>query len=227
MNKIKLILILTLLSFFSQCKEQKPIIDPNITFVSRQIPGILPYFKGALLDPYWTKDGDRPPDLIRMPNIEFVSNQNLPFRIQDYPNHYKILVFFYAKCNGICPMITSNLIRFLPQLKNQSNVMIVSLTINPEDDTVDELQKYKTRYKIKQNNWFFLTGEKEKIHNLAREQFSADVKFIQGQYDLKDFVHTENVFLLDKENYLRGVYRAKGTGDLERLINEYEVLAGH
>ncbi|HMZ60776.1 MAG TPA: SCO family protein, partial [Leptospiraceae bacterium] len=39
-----------------------------------------------------------------------------------------------------------------------------------------------------------------------------------------DFVHTENVYLIDRKNYLRGIYRAKGTGDLERLLVEMKTL---
>ncbi|GBF50467.1 SCO1/SenC [Leptospira ryugenii] len=226
MKQINLLFLISLCSLILGCKDKKPNIDPNLTFVSKQIPGILPYFKGALLDPYWSEDRDLPSDLKRILNLSLVSEQNKTFDLDEYPNHYKIIVFFYAKCTGVCPMITSNLIRFLPKLKNQKKLIVLSVSINPEEDTVEELKKYRSRYKIEQSNWIFLTGDREQIHSLARDQFSADVKFIKGKYDWKDFVHTENVFLLDTQNYLRGVYRAKGTGDLERLVAEYELLAG-
>ncbi len=121
-------------------------------------------------------------------------------------------------------MITYNMVKFLPKIQDQSDIQILSFTVNPEVDTVEVLQKFRDQYKINNSNWIFLTGSKNKIYEIARKQFGADVKVIKGQYDLNDFVHTENVYLLDKNLYLRGIYRAKGTGDLERLLVEFKTL---
>ncbi|MBP9885022.1 MAG: SCO family protein [Leptospiraceae bacterium] len=206
------------------CEEKKSVFYPELTESSIPQEGILPYFKGEVMDPYWVENQKYPIDLRRFPNITLESHLKEEVKEGKLLGKYKLITFFYAKCNGICPMITRNMINFLPRIENQSDLEIYSITINPEVDSVEVLQNFREQYKIKQTNWTFLTGSKKDIYEMARKQFSADVKVIKGADNLNDFVHTENIYLLDKQNYLRGIYRAKGTGDLERLLVELKTL---
>ncbi len=219
------ILFIILLFSFNFCKETKPDIDESIKKISKPIDGILPYFRGEILDPFWSKDKKTlPNDLRKLPEFEFVSQENEKINLQKLKGKYTILSFFYARCNGICPMITSNVKNLLPKIDNQKDLNVISISINPEVDTVEVLKKFRESYKIENKNWYHLTGDKKTIYQIARDQFSADVKIIQGVENLTDFVHTENIFLLDKDFYLRGIYRAKGNGDLERFLVEFKTL---
>lgn len=214
-----------LLLWLTFCDGSRPKVDPKTTEISQSISGVLPYFKGELLDPYWSLKTEKVADLKVLPEIKLLSHENQWVNFTQFKGKCKLIVFFFAKCHGVCPMITSNLVRFLPELEPSVDLDIISISIDPENDTVDRLIAYRKLYKITNPNWLFLTGDKIEIHSLARNVFSADVKQIEGKYDLQDFVHTENIFLLDKENYLRGIYRAKGTGDLERLKREWVILS--
>jgi protein SCO1/2 len=222
-NKIFTLLLLTLLF---GCGDKAPEIDPELQFVSTPVSGMLPYFKGKDMDPYWPENKEKslPLDLKRMPETEFVSHLNAPFNRSKLSNHYTFVTFFYAKCSGVCPMITRNMIHFLPRWNQESEVQLISITINPQDDNVENLISYRRLYKINESKWFHLTGKKAEIYSIARDQFGADVTSIDTQNSLKDFVHTENLYLLDKDFYLRGVYRVKGPGDLDRLITELNTL---
>lgn len=221
---MKFLLLISLFSF-GFCKESKPHIDESIKNVSKPIDGLLPYFRGEILDPHWSTDKKNlPNDLRKLPEFEFISQDNEKINLQKLKGKYTIVTFFYARCNGICPMITSNIKNLLPKIENSKDLNILSISINPEVDTIDVLKKFRESYKIENNNWYHLTGDKKTIYQIARDQFSADVKIIQGVENLTDFVHTENIFLLDKDFYLRGIYRAKGTGDLERFLVEYKTL---
>lgn len=221
---LKSLTLLLILTFSLFCSEQKPNFDPNLTFASTPIAGVLPYYKGEIMDPYWSQEGQKPADLKQIPEIPLTSHQNAPFNRNMFLGKYSLVTFFYAKCTGICPLITRNIKNFFPRLKDQPLVQVVSISVNPEIDTVHELIKFRKAYKIDQQNWFHLTGPKALIYDLARNQFNADVQVIKGQANLNDFVHTENIFLIDTKGYLRGVYRAKGTGDLDRLLAEMDTL---
>ncbi|TGL74419.1 SCO family protein [Leptospira yasudae] len=226
MKKIQIFVYsILIILFVVACGDDREKFNPELTYSSSPKAGILPYFKGAVMDPFWPEaDGKLPEDLKRIPEISLVSHENKEFNNRDLRDKYTLVVFFYAKCKGICPMITRNMMNFVPKIADQKDVQIVSISINPEIDNVEILKKFRNQYKITQNNWTFLTGSQKTIYNLARNEFGADVKVIQGQDDLNDFVHTENVFLLDRKQYLRGIYRAKGYGDLERLKIELETL---
>ncbi|MBM9576282.1 SCO family protein [Leptospira sp. 201903070] len=220
------ILCTILIFFFSiGCDEKKETFYPELTYSSSPKDGILPYFKGDVMDPFWPEEnGVFPSDLKKLPEFSLVSHENQEFNLKNLGQKYTLVVFFYAKCKGICPMITRNMLTFFPKIADQKDVQIVSISVNPEIDTVDVLKKFRSLYKISQSQWIFLTGSKKTIFNLARNQFGADIKVIQGKDDLNDFVHTENVYLIDRKNFLRGVYRAKGSGDLERLRIELNTL---
>jgi protein SCO1/2 len=206
------------------CKEKKPVINSELTQFSTPIEGVLPYFRGDLLDPYWSSDKNLPVNLKHLPKFTLLTQQNEAMSKEKLKGKYTLVSFFYAKCNGVCPMITTNIKNLIPKLKNKEEITILSFSINPEIDTVDVLKKFREGYKIQDNNWYHLTGDKKLIYDIARNQFGADVKIIKGTENLTDFVHTENIYLLDKNFYLRGTYRAKGTGDLERLLVEMETL---
>ncbi len=213
-----------LLFLFISCSDQKPNFDSSLTFVSTPIPGKLPYFMGENMDPYWPTAGQSGTDLKQIPEIQLTTHLNTSFNKNQFLGKYSLVTFFYAKCNGICPLITRNIINFYPKISSENDLQIVTISVNPEIDIVQELINFRKLYKITQTNWIFLTGSKEKIYDLARNQFNADVQMIKGQANLNDFVHTENIFLLDKKGFLRGVYRAKGSGDLERLLVELKTL---
>lgn len=222
---IKLVYSIFLLFFAVSCGDQQEKFYPELTYSSAPKAGILPYFKSEVMDPFWPEaNGKLPEDLKKVPEFSLVSHENREFNNRNLKDKYTLVTFFYAKCKGICPMITRNMMNFIPKIEDQSDLQIVSISVNPELDTVEVLKKFRNQYKIRQENWVFLTGAKKTIYNMARNQFGADIKVIQGKDDLNDFVHTENVYLLDKKNYLRGVYRAKGSGDLERLKIELSTL---
>lgn len=216
--------IVSLLLFSVACNPDKPKFNTALTENSTPIDGVLPFFNGDVMDPYWSKEGKQPESLRRLTGFTLVSDSGDAITEEKLIGKYKLLVFFYAKCKGICPMITRNMIDFLPRINDKSDLEIISITVNPEEDTVEELKKFKKQYRITQNNWSFLTGPKDTIYTLARKQFNADIQMVQGAENLNDFVHTENIYLIDKKNYLRGFYRAKGTGDLDRLLVEYQTL---
>lgn len=194
------VILLTLLLLLAYCKEEKkPVFKPEYTETSVPQDGMLPHFKSELMDPYWPEENKYPADLRRFSDFNLTNHNGKIITEKDLSGNYKLLVFFYAKCKGICPMITRNIQNFIPRIEDKSNLQIISITVNPEVDNPEMLQKFREMYKIKEENWIFLTGPKEFIFNLARQQFGAEVKVLLGQNDLTDFVHTENVYLIDKK----------------------------
>ncbi|WP_036042140.1 SCO family protein [Leptospira alstonii] len=222
---MKFIYFIFIMLLLVSCEEPKEKFHSELTYFSSPKAGVLPYFKSEAMDPYWPgEDGKLPEDLRKVPEFFLLSHEKREFNNRGLKDKYTLVTFFYAKCRGICPMITRNMMNFLPKIEDQTDLQIVSISVNPEIDTVEILNQFRNQYKITRNNWIFLTGSKKTIYDMARNQFGADIKVIQGKDDLNDFVHTENVYLIDKRFYLRGVYRAKGPGDLERLKIELNTL---
>ena len=56
------------------------------------------------------------------------------------------------------------------------NFGIVSITINPENDTPEVLKEHANKLGVKSSNWHFLTGDKTKIFDLANKGFNVASK---------------------------------------------------
>ena len=138
-----------------------------------------------------------------------------------YKDKIYVADFFFTTCQDICPIMTKNMYQLQEKLKNYNDIMFLSHTVIPEIDTVQQLKKYAIENKIDESRWNLVTGDKKQIYDLARKSYLAveDTEF--GDYDM---IHTENFMLIDKKRQIRGFY--DGTDDLEiqRLLNDIEIL---
>jgi len=75
-----------------------------------------------------------------------------------------LISFIYTNCTDICPTLMHNLVDVQEKLGDRfgKDVFFVSISVDPEDDTPEELKKYAERYEAKPG-WTFLTGKKENI----------------------------------------------------------------
>jgi protein SCO1/2 len=132
----------------------------------------------------------------------------------------KILVvnFFFTSCQTICPELTKNM-KLLNKafLKNDSVARFVSISVDPENDSVPKLRAYADKYHANHDKWYFLTGSKEAIYNYARYELKLDL--VEGNGDKDDFIHPEQFTLLDKYRNIRGYYNGLDS-DKVRLCAE-------
>jgi cytochrome oxidase Cu insertion factor (SCO1/SenC/PrrC family) len=75
-----------------------------------------------------------------------------------------LISFIYTNCTDICPTLMHNLVDVQEMLGDRfgKDVFFVSISVDPEDDTPEELKKYAERYLAKPG-WTFLTGKKENV----------------------------------------------------------------
>ena len=138
--------------------------------------------------------------------------------------HNKIYVadFFFTTCPSICPDMSAQMKRIHEKFLEDKEVMLVSHTVMPETDTPEVLADYASLYGASPDKWLFLTGDKEKIYELARQSYFAVTS--TGNGDEHDFIHTENFILIDKEKRIRGFYDGTDEKDIDRLMSEIEIL---
>ena len=106
--------------------------------------------------------------------------------------------------------------------KDDPEISLVSFTVNPEKDTVEALAAYAVEYGAVPGKWFFLTGDKKQIYDLARNSFF--ITAMKGDGGPDDFVHSEKIVLIDKEKRIRGFYDGTDYESVNLLIDEIKVL---
>lgn len=140
--------------------------------------------------------------------------------------HYKdkiyIADFFFTTCLTICPIMTKNMADIQTRIADDEDVLLLSHTVTPEIDSVPQLKKYALEKGVIDSKWNLVTGDKKEIYDLARKSYLA-VKDYQaaGPYDM---IHTENFILVDKERRIRGTYNGTSSEEIERLMNDLQIL---
>ncbi len=139
----------------------------------------------------------------QFPKFVFLNQDSLWVTQSDFANKVTVVDFFFVNCPTICPKMTSNLALLSKQF-TEKDFAIASFTINPVYDTPTRLKKYEEAYKINNPDWHFLTGDREKIYDLARNHFNL---FAEENPDVVGgFEHSGYFALVDKNGYLRSRY---------------------
>jgi protein SCO1/2 len=120
----------------------------------------------------------------------------------------KILVvdFLYTSCSLTCPVVNKCMAQIQQLTTNQPDVKLVSLTVDPRDDTVDALAKYGARFGADTNRWLLLTGEKSTLYDLIGNSFLAQDFNDPFNSMPGNFTHTERIALVDSHGNLRGFF---------------------
>ena len=101
-------------------------------------------------------------------------------------------------------------------------VRILSHSVTPFADSVSVLNAYAEKYAAEASKWWFLTGEKTEVYRLARKSYFSCLDEGDGGY--QDFVHTENVVLVDAEGRLRGFYDGTLKEEISQLYRDIQRL---
>ena len=152
-----------------------------------------------------------------------MKNQNGETITQEFYND-KIYVadFFFTTCPTICPIMTENMGYVQEKIKNDSDVLLLSFSVTPEIDTVEQLKKYSLEKNVIDSKWNLVTGNKKDIYNLARTSYLfAKTNGDGGKYYM---IHTENFVLVDKEKRIRGFYDGTNSKEMDQLLNDIKIL---
>lgn len=140
----------------------------------------------------------------------------------DFSNSITVVDFFFARCQGICPRMTSQMQRVYETFRGNPEVKLLSHTVNPENDSVEVLKAYAERYHADADQWHFVTGDKPQLYNLARKSYL--ISDTEGNGGKEDFVHSQNFALVDKQGHVRGIYDGTDSTDVDRLMLEMRML---
>jgi protein SCO1 len=156
----------------------------------------------------------------------FINQEGKTITQNDMQDKIVVVEYFFTTCMTICPKMNIQMQRVNEHFKGNDDFKILSFTVNPEVDTVEQMKRYAEAHKANSNQWHFLTGEKEKLYHLARTSFFV-LKPAEAQNlgDAgNDFIHTNNFVLIDKQKRIRGYYDGTSVKETNQMILDIEEL---
>jgi len=130
---------------------------------------------------------------------------------------------FFTRCPNICPGLTRNIRKMQVSFENPkrkrfgdtSIVYFISLSVDPERDSVAALKKWADRFHVNSDTWRLLTGPKKDIYNLLLNDFHLSAQ--DGEGIDSNFIHTEKVMLIDRNMIVRGYYNGLDSASMAQL----------
>lgn len=186
----------------------------------------LPYYTSADFTPQWLSIKEAEDKKIhQIPSFAFINQSGDTVTEQTVTDKIYVANFFFTSCPGICKRLTNNVMLVQQAFPGDQNIVILSHSVAPETDSIPRLQQYAQQYKINQSQWHLLTGQRGELYNIARRAYFADEDLGKVQAE-NDFLHTENVLLIDKQRRIRGIYKGTSENDIKNLIADIKLLQG-
>ncbi len=137
----------------------------------------------------------------RVPDFLMYNQDSLLIGNEDYLGRVYVVEFFFSRCPTICPIMNKNMKILDEKFWKRKDFGIASFSIDPFHDTPKVLKEYAEKYKVKSQNWHFLTGNKSKVYELANSGFSIFASInpaVAGGFE-----HQGYFALIDKMGYIR------------------------
>lgn len=174
------------------------------------------------------KNGKTTTDTVwhRIRNFKLTDQLGRPFEFDSIKGKIVVVNTFFTRCPNICPGLTRNIRRLqksYDEPKNKkvtdtSSVWFVSLSVDPERDSVPALKRFADRFGVNSDNWNMLTGPKAEIYDLLLHEFRVPAS--DGGVIDSNFIHTEKVILIDKKHVVRGYYNGLDSVSLSALAED-------
>ena len=170
---------------FRKSKLILPIIVFAVLFL---VIGIgMSYFKKSLYT------------VMKVPEFVLTDQTSRKITNKDMLGKVYLVEFFYSRCPTICPVMNSNM-KYIDEQINNPNFGIISISIDPTNDTPEVLKNHAKMIGAKSPNWHFLSGNRDYIGKLA---YMFDIYVGDKEDDSESLNHSGMIALVDKEGNLR------------------------
>ena len=157
-----------------------------------------------------------------IPDFSLLNHTGDSIYRDDLKDQFFVVDFFFTRCPTICPQMTSSMYEVQETFKGINELKLLSISIDSEYDTMEILSKYARKHDAINDKWFFLTGDKKKIHNLASLGFKLSA--VQEAEGSEGITHSDRLVLVDKEGIIRGYYHGTDDDEVDKLIVELRML---
>ena len=160
-----------------------------------------------------------------LPEFDLINQSAEPYGTQQLEGRPWIANFIFTKCPSRCPMLTREMSRLQTELSGRGwdDVMLVSISVDPANDTPEALTAYAAKHGAKLDSWQFLTGTRDGIWSLSVDGFKLPVQEIEDT-SAGPILHSNRFVLADGRQQIRGYYDAFDADDRAKLLRDLEIV---
>ena len=156
-----------------------------------------------------------------IPDYTFVNQDSVVITPETFDGKAYIVDYFFTSCPTICPKVKANTLRIEERFRDNENLSILSVSIDPKYDTIPRLKWYANKLELDTKQWHFVTGEKDLIYGIANDFFhiAMENEDAPGGFD-----HDGRLILIDKQKHIRSFCDGTDAEDVDRFMEDIDLL---
>jgi protein SCO1/2 len=164
------------------------------------------------------------------PEFSLVDQRGRPFSSAELAGKVVVTNFVFTTCTDICPLLTGTMAQVQERLKQaglfERKAVLVSISVDPEQDTPGALAAYAERFRADPAGWRFLTGERAQIESLLVTGYKvgASPRTPRPDGSPSEIVHSSRLVVTDPKGQIRWYARGEEV-EIDQLVEEVKRLA--
>ncbi|MBK7977376.1 MAG: SCO family protein [Deltaproteobacteria bacterium] len=174
------------------------------------------------------RGSSRIPVLGEVPEFTLVDTEGRPFGSRELAGRTYVANFFFTRCPSICPvhMQSAKALAALVSERAAGAVTLLSITVDPENDTPEVLREYGRKLGVAEPAWKLLGGERSAIVGFAEGGLKVPVGEAPASgASVMDIAHTGRFVLVDGRGRIRGYYERSESRGMEELFEDARSIA--
>jgi protein SCO1/2 len=204
-----------------RCAWSARLLSVSLVFAAGVSAGDVPHGPPGPEQPAAAPPAQTLPVVGRVPAFAYRDQDGRRVTEHDLRGHVWIADFIYTHCTTACPIMSARFVQ-LQRAVHDPDVRFVSFSIDPEHDTPAVLKEYADRWVVDETRWRLLSTDSQSLPRFAR-QLRAQVQRTDDPKDPID--HSVGFILVDRVGQIRGFYDSSSVDDLNRILEDLELLA--
>ncbi len=161
-----------------------------------------------------------------LPDFAFEDHTGARLTRGSLEGHVTIVNFIFTRCDTVCP-VTSMKMRSVQERTNDvPDIKLLSISVDPEHDTVPALAAYADRHGADPSRWRFARGETAVLREVVEKAMMQGFDDLGGvtESGAPNITHSGHFVLLDQRAHVRGFYDSDDWPRIETLMKHARYL---
>lgn len=163
-------------------------------------------------------DPDYKPADVKAPaegkDLRFIERSGREFKFSEMEGKIWIASFFFTACPGECKILNNEIAKLRHEYRDK-DVTFVSITCDPENDTLEELRKYAAIYSADPDRWLFVRGDPDNTSFIGITRFKVSV--------VKKS-HSDRMILIKPDGEIEDYFNGKQPSDMLKVRKALDKL---
>ncbi|MGV3525740.1 MAG: SCO family protein [Candidatus Sericytochromatia bacterium] len=177
------------------------------------------------------------PVLGQVSDFQLTERSGQAVSLQTLAGRIWVADFIFTSCQAECPLMNLEMQKIQRHFATESRLQLVSFSVDPETDTPERLREYAVALAKPAESWWFLTGDRPQLYQLANESFKLAAQDLgqhaehtedkssasedhtsHGANGSTPFLHSQKFVLVDGQGRIRAYYDSTDPQAIQQLI---------